>query len=156
MQGHVYYASFFTAAVTALQDLFQLAPTTNPIIVHSIRIGQSSDEGDAQAEMLQVQISRTTLTVNGSGGTVLTPVAASPGSPAATTVVEANNTTQSTVTTEILEDTFNVQAGWLYLPTPEERIIVLASATTGLVVELPVGPSDPLDMTGTIVFEEIR
>ncbi len=154
MTGHMYAASFFTAGVTVLQDLFQLVAITNPATIHSIRIGQSSDEGDAQAEMLQIQISRTDLTVNGSGGSTLTPVQLSPGSPSATTVVEANNTTISTVTTPIVEDSFNVQAGWLWLPTPEERILLIVSATAGIVVELPVAPSDPLDMTGTIIFEE--
>lgn len=155
MQGHMYTASVGGVAVTAIQDFFQLlASATVPIIIHEIRIGQSSDAGDASAEMLRVQVSRTDMTLNGSGGTVPTAVAHSPGSPAAATVVEANNDTQSTVTTTIIEDTFNVQAGWLYVPTPEERIIVLP--TEGLVVELPAAPDDSLTMSGSVTFEEIK
>ncbi len=153
--GHVYTASFSAVAVSAIQDLFQLlASATVPIILYSVRIGQSSDAGDAQAEMLQIQISTTDMTINGSGGSTVTPSKHTPGDPAAVTVAEANNTTQSTVATPVISDTFNVQAGWLYQPPPEERITILP--TDGLVVELPAAPSDPLDMSGSITFEEIK
>lgn len=155
MTGHMYTASFSAVAVTAIQDLFQLlASATVPIIIHSVRIGQSSDAGDSEAEMLQVQLSTSDMTVNGSGGTAPTPARHSPGSPVAATVSEANNTTQSTVTTVVVSDTFNVQAGWLYLPTPEERITVLP--TDGFIVELPAAPTDSLTMSGSITFEEIK
>lgn len=155
MQGHVYTASFTAVAVTVIQDLFQLlASASTPIIIHSVRIGQSSDAGDAQAEMLQIQLSRSTMAVDGSGGTTPTPVPHSVDSPAANTVAEANNTTQTTVTTVIISDTFNVQAGWLYLPTPEERIIIQSG--DGLAVELPAAPDDAITMSGSVTFEEIR
>lgn len=153
--GHMYTANFTGVAVTAAQDLFQLlASATVPFIVHSVRIGQSSDAGDAQAEMLQIQISSSSMSVNGSGGSTVTPALHAPGDPVATTVAEANNTTVSTVTTVIISDTFNVQAGWLYLPTPEERITILP--TKGLVVELPSAPDDSITMSGSITFEEIK
>jgi hypothetical protein len=152
MQMHVYSAVFSAVSVSALQDLFQLAPATNPCILMAVRIGQSSEEGDAAAEMLQIQISRVTLAVNGSGGSVPVARAHSPGSPAATTIVEANNTTQATVATIMVDDCFNVQAGWLWLPTPEEQILCVAGQ--GLVVELPVAPADAITMSGTITFAE--
>jgi len=155
MQGHVYTASFTGVAVTALQDLFELLAAAGvPAIIHEIRIGQSSDAGDAEAEMLQIQVSRTDGTTSGSGGTTPTPQDHSPASPAASTTVEANNTTQATVATPIISDTFNVQAGWLYVPTPEERIIIPGGGT--VVVELPSAPNDSLTMSGSITFEEIK
>ena len=159
MQGHVYSANFGGVAVSAAQDLFEiLAAAGVPVIIHSIRIGQSSDAGDAQAEMLRVQVSLVNAVVTGgSGGSTSTSRAHSPASPAASTTVEANNTTQATSSTTIdpiIEDTYNVQAGWLYLPTPEERLIVAAGTT--LVVESPDTPTDPLTMSGTVTFEEIK
>ncbi len=158
MQGpHVYSATFRNIAVTALQDLFQcLAAAAVPLWLHSCRIGQTSDEGDAEAEMLEIQITRTDFTINGSGGTVPTPRPHSVASPAASTIVEANNTTISTVQTVVVEDVFNVQAGWLYQPPPEERIMVPGGITNGLIIALPVAPSDPLTMDGTITFSEVK
>ena len=155
MSQHVYTASFTDVAVSALQDLFQcLASSTVPFIVHSVRIGQNSDAGDAQAELLTILLSRSDMTVNGSGGRTATARLHSPGSSAAATVCEVNNTTISTVTTVIVADTFNVQAGWLYLPTPEERILILP--TEGFIVELPTGPADALTMSGSCTFEEMK
>lgn len=159
MQGHVYTAAFGGVSVTAIQDLFELAAAAGvPVEILSIRIGQSSDAGDAEAEMLRVQISRVNPTVtSGSLGTTLTPEQHSAASPAASTVVEANNTTQATSSTTIdpiVEDTFNVQAGWLYMPTPEERILIEGGAT--VVVELPVAPNDALTMSGSITFMEYK
>lgn len=155
MTGHIYTASFSAVTVTLLQDLFQLlASATVPIRILSVRIGQSSDAGDAQAEMLAIRLSRSDMTVNGSGGTTATPALHSPGSSAAATVAEVNNTTLSTVQTIIVSDAFNVQAGWLYLPTPDEIITILP--TEGFIVNLPVGPADPLTTSGSVTFEEIK
>lgn len=157
MQGAMYSASFSTAGATLVQDLFQLLAANDvPFIVHGIRIGQNSDAGDAQAEMLRIQLTRTDFTVNGSGGTTLTPRALTPDSSAADTIVEANNTTLSTVQTVLVEDSFNVQSGWLWMPTPEERIIVPGGITNGFIVGLLKAPADALDLTGTIIFEEIK
>ena len=157
MAGHVYTASVQIAAVTAIQDFFQLlAAAAVPIYIHSIRLGQDSDQGDAQAEMLRVNLTRTDFTINGSGGTSPTSRPHSVASPVASTTVEANNTTLSTVQTVLLEDVFNVQAGWLYQPPPEERIMIPAGVTNGFIVALPEAPDDPLDMVGSITFEEVK
>ncbi len=157
MQGPMYAASFGGVAVSVVQDLFQLlAAAAVPLIIHGIRIGQSSDAGDAQAEMLRIQLTRTDFTINGSGGTTPTARALSPDSSAADTIVEANNTTLSTVQTVLVDDAFNVQSGWLWMPTPEERIIVPAGVTNGFIVGLLTAPADALTMSGTILFEEIK
>lgn len=152
--GLIYTASFSSVAVSAIQDLFQLvAPADAIVIVHSAEIGQESDAGNAEAELLPIQISRTDLTVNGSGGTAPTPRPHEVGMPAAGTVVEVNNTTQSTVTTVVHSSAWNVQAGWFYVPTPETRIVI--SPSGGLVVELPVAPADEITVSGSITFEEV-
>ncbi len=157
MIGHMYTGTVQVAGASAIQDFFQaLAAAAVPFIVHAVRIGQSSDAGDAQAEMLRIRLARTDFTINGSGGTTPTLLPHSPASPVSSTVLEANNTTLSTVQTPFLEDTFNVQSGWLYIPGQRELILVPAGVTNGFIVGLPAAPNDPLDMTGEITIEEIK
>lgn len=151
--GRVYTASFSAIAVTAIQDIWEVnAPATSIVVIHSIRIGQTSDYGDAAAEGLGLELSRSTGT-SGSGGATVTPRPHLVGSAAFAGTVERNNTTQATTTTVILTDTFNVQGGWLYLPAPEERIIIPPSGR--VVLELPAAPADELTMYSSITFEAI-
>lgn len=150
--GRMYTANV-SVAVTAAQDFFDLlAPATAVLVIHRIFLGQSSDAGDAQAEMLGVHISRSTAAGGGTGGSTLTARPHQFGHAATAAVVEANNTTVSTVQTNIFEESFNVQAGWFHVPTPEERLVIPPSGT--ICVGLTV-PSDSLTMQGSITFEEI-
>jgi hypothetical protein len=157
--GMRYSASFEEVAVTAAQDLFELvAPTDACIIVHSVRIGQSSDPADAEAEMLPIAIVRGEGTVtSGSGGSSPTKAPLESGFAASGATLEANNTTKMVVgtgtLTVLLNDTFNAQVGWLYQPVPEERIVI--SPGDRITIELVTAPVDSLDMNGAIVWEEI-
>lgn len=160
MQGHIYSSNVGGVAVSVAQDFFEiLAPAGVPFLLHSVRLSQDSDFADAQAELLRVTIIRVNVTVtSGSGGTTTTERPHSPASPGSSmTSVEANNTTEATSSTTldtIVEDAFNVQAGWLYLPTPEERILFAPS--TACVIGIPIAPTDSLDMTGTVTWEEFK
>lgn len=154
--GRIYSLSFDAVAVTAAQDLFELVPATGkPIAIHEIRIGQTSDAGDAQDELLKIKIIRG-FTTSGSGGTAsLTPAVMNENDTACgITNAEINNTTQANTgtTATLLVDTFNVRAGYLYLPTPEARPRV--GAGTRVVVTI-TAPADSLTMSGTIIFEEL-
>jgi hypothetical protein len=149
--GRVYSASVTEVAVSAIQDFFELAAGAGSAIeLLSVRLGQSTEEGDAAAEMLPVSIHR--VTVSGSAGSTPTIRPHQVGDTADATV-EANNTTQATGNTELIHDAFNVQIGWLYQPAPDERIIIPPSGL--LVVELPVAPADSMNMSGTITWKEI-
>ena len=155
MTGPIYTVPFSAVAVSVAQDLFQLlAQAVVPIIVRRVVIGHSSDAGDSAAEMLDITLNSSDMTINGSGGTTVTPVPHSGGFAAAVTIAEANNTTVSTVLTEIFADAFNVQAGFLYLPTPEELVTI--APTEGFIVKIPSAPDDELTMSGHITFEELR
>ena len=152
----IFVATFAAVAVTAAQDVFEIvAPATTRLTIREIRLGQYSDPGDAQAEMLSVQIIRG-YTTSGSGGASVTPVNFSPVSGAASPVatVERNNTTvaQDGTGAVLLADTFNVMGGWRYYPVPEERIEVGVSQR--LVVRI-TAPADSLTMNGTMVYEEV-
>jgi hypothetical protein len=150
--GRVYAAAFEEVAVTVAQDLFEVvAPADGAVIIHSVTITQSSDAGDAQAEMLPILIHRGTAT--GSGGSSVTASPLALGDAAFGGTVEANNTTQSVEGTFLHAEAFNVQIGFYYLPPPEDRPVVSPSAL--FIVELQAAPADSLTMNGTVVFEEV-
>ena len=150
--GMVYSAAVSEVAVSVIQDLVEItAPADAVVILHSVYVGQSTEEGDAAAEMLPINIVR--YATGGSGGTLGTENPHEVGFPAAGGAVEFNNTTQGTTATLLLADAFNVQAGWQYRPTPEERIVVSPSGV--LAVELPVAPADAMNANITITWEEI-
>ena len=152
MQGRVYIGEVSAVSVSAIQDFWEInCPSDAVIALLSIRLSQYSDVGDASSEILPVIISRTTTGGAGSGGSTPTARPVHVGTVAFGGSIEANNTTQATTTTEILSDSFNIRAGWLYQP-PEKEIIWLSPSGI-LVVELPVAPADALTMQGTITFE---
>lgn len=151
MVGRAYTASFAEIAVTAAQDALEISAATDGVVeILSCRISQSTDEGDAQAEMLPITISR--AATSGSGGAAVTPRPHVLGHPAFGGGAERNNTTQAGTPVVIVADAFNVQAGWLYVPVPEERIWLPPSGIA--VVTLNVAPADSLTMNGSITFAE--
>ena len=150
--GMIYSASFTDVAVTAAQDLFELtAPSDAVCIIHSCYIFQNTDFGDSAAEGLTISITR--YSTSGSAGGTVTERPHEVGFPAAGAAVEINNTTQGGTPVIIMSDCFNVQAGWQYRPTPEERIVVSPSGI--IAIELPSAPTDSLTMSGTLTWEEI-
>ena len=151
--GRMYTAQISAIAVTAIQDFIEVnCPSDAVVVIHSIRIAQYSDVGDAAAEMLPVQISRSTGSA-GSGGTVPTARPHNVGTAAFGGTVEVNNTTQAGTTVVLLSEAFNIRSGWFYNPPPDERVVISPSGI--VVVELPVAPADELTMEGSITFEEI-
>lgn len=153
--GPIYTATFSNIAVSAAQDLFELvAPASTRLELLEVKVGQESDEGDAAAEMLPIQIIRG-YTTSGSGGASVTPGKVVPWQRDAVATVERNNTTVAQDGTGVIldADTFNIMGGWRHYPAPEERIGVEIS--TRLVVRLPVAPADAVTMYGTIKWKEI-
>ncbi len=147
-----YAVVFEEVSVSAIQDLFEVvAPADASVKIKSVEIGQSSDAGDAEAEMLPILMHRGTAT--GSGGTTVTPSPLEEGDAAFGGVAEANNTTQSVEGMFIYAGAFNVQIGFFYIPPPELQPTISPSQL--FIVELQAAPNDALLMSGTIVLEEI-
>jgi len=150
--GMMYSAAVEAVAVTVAQDFAEiLAPSDAVVILHSVYVGQHTEEGDAAAEMLQINIVR--YATSGSGGSAGVENPHEIGFPAAGSVVEFNNTTQGGTPVVLLADSFNVQAGWQYRPTPEERLVISPSGI--LAIELPTAPADSITFDITITWEEI-
>lgn len=150
----VFTATFSAVAVSAAQDLWEIvAPAGSAkVTLREIRIGQYSDFGDAQAEILSIQLIRG-YTTGGSGGASVTPANLRSASRAAASTVERNNTTVASAgSPEILyADAFNTASGWWFRPPEDERIVLRASER--LVARITL-PADALTMNSTLVFEE--
>lgn len=153
-----FYSYSFTTSVSAAVDLFEiLAASGKPFILHEVTVSQYSDYGDAQAEGLLVSISRATGSyTSGSGGSTATAAKHLTNDASAGPTAETANTTQASAgsgaLTVIRRESANVQAGWQYLPTPEQRLTFLA--TEACVVSLSA-PADALSVTATAVIEEL-
>ena len=151
--GIVYTASG-TVTLSVIGEFISLeADATNPYVIHSCRIGQFSDAGDADAEMLEVRVVRYTGAQGATGGIAGDETPHEVGMPASGVVSHIGSTTLSATTTTIMEDSFNVQAGWLYLPTPEERIWVTAGA--GIAFVCVAAPNDIITITASCTYEEL-
>jgi hypothetical protein len=89
----------------------------------------------------------------GSGGTTQTPAALDAGLAASDASARKNDTTAGTGGTNVYEENANIQAGWFYRPTPEERITIPGGSR--VTFNLPTAPTDALTMSGTVTFEEL-
>lgn len=157
--GRIYTGQFSAVAVTAAQDLFEIAaPSDAVVVVHSWEIFQTSDTGDAAEELLRIQLVRGVGSVtSGSGGSTVTTQPKEDGDAAFGGTVEANNTTQMAAGSGSLETLY--QYGWnVRIPreviyTPESRPSI--SPSNRLTIALTAAPADSLTVSGTVVFEEI-
>ena len=155
--GNIYSASFSaTALTTNPYDVFGLlAPTNSRVVVREIKIGQYSDAGDAQAEMLSVVLLRGS-TASSTAGTAVTPVnrkghtgATSAGS----SVLTCSTALASTASAVQIEaDAFNVASGYRHYPVPSERLVLEKSQRLHVRI---TAPNDALTVNGTITFEEV-
>ncbi len=154
--GTLFSATFTAVSVSAAQDVFEItSPATRRVRIQDIRLGQYSDFGDAQAEILSVLILRG-YTVSGSAGSSVTPAnVISDSAKVAQSTVEANNTTVANTGTAVtlLADAWNVQAGAWVAPL-SDRLAFVIGPSTRLVVRI-TAPADALTMNGTMIFEEL-
>lgn len=158
--GRIYTATFKDIAVTAAQDLFEIAaPTDAVVVVHDWALTQKTEVGDAAEEMLVLTANRGVGSVtSGSGGGVVTPQPVSDGDPAFGGIVERNNTTimavgSGTLETDLEVMNWNVRVPFLRIYTPETRPVL--SPGNRWTLELETAPADSITMSGQITFEEI-
>lgn len=157
--GRIYVANFEDIAVTAAQDLFEIAaPSTGIVVVHKWSLFQTTDVGDAAEEILELETVRGDGTVtSGSGGASVTPEPIDNGDGAAGSTVERNNTTRMAVGTGTLD--LLEKYGWnVRIPTeviyiPELRPVITPSDRWTL--SLNDAPADSITCSGMVVFEEI-
>lgn len=153
--GRVYAVPFSAVAITVAQDLVELSPADDiPIELIGWHLGQSSDAGDAQDELLQLNIIRG-HTSSGSGGSSVTPSPLNPGDAAANFTAEINNTTIASSGTPVtlFGTAWNVRAGsdvWL----PEDVRPRARQSNTTIVVRMSA-PNDSITTTGVFWVREL-
>src|SRR5574343_600929 len=152
--GRLYTAQFSAVAVSAAQDLFEIVAPSDAIVkIHNIRLGQTSDVGDAAEEILLIKLN-SGATTSGSGGGSYTPVPIELGDAAFGGTCEINNTTQAADGTIVTHHAWpwNVRGPFEIIFEPETRPVL--SPSRRCVLTGPA-PADALTMMGTISFEEI-
>ena len=152
--GRLYTAQFSAVAVSAAQDLFEIVAPADAIVkIHNIRLGQTSDVGDAAEEILLIKLN-SGATTSGSGGGSYTPVPIELGDAAFGGTCEINNTTQAADGTIVTHHAWpwNVRGPFEIIFEPETRPVL--SPSRRCVLTIPA-PADALTMMGTITFEEI-
>ena len=154
--GAVYTASFSAAALTTNdQDLFFLtAPANSKVAIREIRLGQYTEAGDAEAELLSLTLMRGSTSA--AAGSTVTPrnVRGHAGAPIAGTAVSAPSTTLASTDSAalILADAWNVAAGWWFNPPAAERPVIEPAQTMLLRMS---APADAMTMNGTVTFQEL-
>lgn len=156
--GRMYAIPFAAAASGSAIDFFEItAADDKPVRLHEVRIGQSTEAGDAQDEMIGIFIKRFSGGfTSGSGGTASATVSPLDSDDATVAVAsETCNTTQCSGGTSVtlVSDAFNVRAGWQYLPTPECRIRFKQGEA--LVIGMAGAPADSITWYGTAIVEEV-
>lgn len=159
--GRIYSVIFTAVSATLAQDLFLLLPAANkPISLHGFylsNVGGTADAGDAQEELLRIEIIYLPSTVtNGSGGTAPTVQPLNPNDAAAGCTARANDTTVATTGgTAVTKhaDGFNVRIPYVYMPPPEDRIP--CANANALTIRLGTAPADAILLSGTAILEEL-
>jgi hypothetical protein len=148
--GRIYTVQFSEISVgTAVQDLFQIEALTNVIKVHAVFLSQSSDEGDAESELLNIQIKKVTDAVSN----VTAEVPVDGGSSVMTGNCNVNQTTVLNTGALIVHSGgWNVMQEFIYLPLEEHRpVIQIGNALT---VKMNTASADALIASGTIYLEQ--
>lgn len=152
--GMMYVAPFQGVSISAAQDVFEIsAPADAVVIVHRCEI---TDETSETSEQGVIKINRgSSGTTSGSGGSSVTPAPLETGMAAAGSTVERNNTTAMTGGTITHKGGagFNWLNGYLYAPTPEERLVI--SPSERLTFNLVNAPGAARTCSGYVIFEEI-
>jgi hypothetical protein len=155
-RGPVYTVPFSAQALSAnAQDLWHIhASTASRVLIREIRFGQYSDAGDAEAELLSVELLAGSTSASAGSAITAVNVQRHSGAPTAgTSCLGPSTTVASTGSAELIfADTVNVAAGWLYAPPPPERITL--EPDERLAVRLSA-PADALTINGVLTFEEI-
>jgi hypothetical protein len=132
---------------TAITIVEITAPSTAVLVIHRAWCEQS---GSTTSAMNRIQILRKSATITGTASPPS--ILALDGSASASSTAKWKATAEGTDGNVLIEDSYNVLNGWLYLPVPEERIIVPPSGIIAL--KFPAAPANSSYSYG-MVFEEL-
>lgn len=152
-----YVASFTAVALSTAgpSDLFHItAPSNSRVAIEEIRLGQFSEFGDAQAELMSMTL--LTGTTSAAVGSTLTPrnIRRHTGAPKAGTQVSGPSTTVASTASAVvmLADSFNVFWGWNLDESKSSHLVLNPGERAVLRVSTP---NDAISLNGTVKFQEI-
>jgi hypothetical protein len=159
--GRAYVVEFHNVAITAQQDLFYIKPAADKIcVIEKVLlhvVGGTADAGDAQEELLDVEMCYIPATVTASsGGNSFTPQPLAINDAAAGFTARINDTTKATSSGTIVN---RGSAGWnsrsehLWLPAPEHRVLVANAAA--VTYRLNTTPADSITANGEMIVREL-
>lgn len=149
--GRKYVINHTAIAVSSAITIIQLkAGASNICLIHRLEMSQSGSTTSAQ---VRTQILRKSAAATVTSFTPLLmdtgdSAAKSVGGTSATGITASGEGTDSDI---LVNAVWNALSGYLYLPTPDERIVVPAAGIVG--VKFPANPA--LTITAVLEFEEI-
>ena len=163
MARGVYTVSFFEQTIAAASgdyDFFEIDPATDkPVEIVGVFIGNKSEVGDAQEEMVSYSLtyfSGGTFTTG--NGTATTPARTDPSDGAAAVTaktVSATVATSTGTTTHLHQDTFNIRTGLqLWFPV-DARHKCDGAANSAMVLRLRTALVDDAVVSGTLYVREL-
>lgn len=163
--GRMFTVEFSAQDQTAADgnmDMFELRPSSAaglPIKLCALFIGNTSEVGDAQEEMIHYSILRMTggTFTSGTGGTTPTPVPVDHDDVASDFAADAVNdavATTSGTTVNLHQDGFNVRTGLQLILPPEMRCQCPGIANAALLVRFNTTVADTVTWQGTAYVME--
>lgn len=137
------------APTSAIQTLIEFTAATNQSVV--ILRAWCSQSGSTTSAQQSINLIRKSAAGTNVTSPNANPVDASDTAFAGT--VRGLCTTEGTLTTDLIADSFNWVNGWIWLPVPEERIYVKGAGIVGL--RLPVAPPSSLTVSCGITIGEL-
>ena len=159
--GRAYTVQFNAVSIAAQQTLFYIKPAADKIcIIEAFYLGVTggaADAGDAQEELLDIQLIYLPATVTvGSGGTAPTPQPKSINDTAAGFVARTNDTVKATTSTTAVvrhPDGWNNRIPYGYIPPAEHRDLVANAAA--IILNLNTTPADAFLANGEMTVREL-
>jgi hypothetical protein len=156
----VRFAKTTLTAANGDYDLFELNPAADePIELYGLWIGNKTEVGDTQEEMVRYQILRFEgATLTSGNGASITPEPLTHGDEAASFAAEGPGSTiaTSTGTNRVLhEDTFNIRTGLQLPQAPEFRYTCLGTADSVLIVRMVDALADDADLSATCYVRQL-
>jgi hypothetical protein len=162
--GRPYAVTFVNVAISAKQEIFYVKPAADKVTVieavYLSNVGVGADAGDAQEELLDVQLLWLPATVTvGSGGNSATARPLQLNDTAYSGTCRINDTTVATSSGTrypLHADGWNVRVPYVWMPPPEHRpVIPNAGAAVFRLGENGSVMADAISCNGTMIIREI-
>jgi hypothetical protein len=154
--GRVYSVEGNTGSQAGAIDFLEMLPADDhPCLLLALIIGQTTEFGDAQDEMVEYLVKRGGTLTSGSGGAAPTPRPSDFGDGGAGFTVEVGNTTKGSFTSgvNVHRGAFNIRAGLELFWTPETAIKF--GQANQLIVEQVAAPVDAVTWTVCAYIQEL-